>query len=785
MSQKIDAPKKFSADCFASMFGLQRLGGQLSALVAGGLVAMVVSVSLGTYYFVDRSLKNEFIENGEHIAALLAEQVDLAVLIGTPAGAREDSAVVLSFPGVQQLAIYEGEDKLLAQSGTDHPWVIPDELPTANADNVVLEHDGEDAWQFMSPVFSNDEASELGDIETETHAFKEIGRVRVRISKEQLYDGRRNILIGNVIVLSTGAILLLLALNALSSRLVAPLENFASVMAEGARAERLNLRVELHGSEETETMARSFNTLMQGLEDRENQLAMARDQALEAAKLKSEFAANVSHEIRTPLNGIVGTLNLLGDTELDSGQRDLLDVAGSSSESLIALINNILDFSRLSLDNTALVPVRFDLYQLLDELVFLHAQSSAASAIDIVMNYDAQLPDLVNSDPNKIRQLINNLVSNAVKFTDTGYIAVTASLEAPVDNTIWMKLTVKDTGIGISRDDLRTIFQPYSQSDGSMSRKYSGTGLGLSISEKLTEVLHGDIGVYSEPDRGSEFYVRLPLAGKITPPESEIGQGEPWLGSRILVIARDDHLAESVAAFCQRAGLDVARVRTVDEFRAAVQSGSRGDSAGCFALFYFAAPTGAREIEILVNEYLQGVDLPALVVSRQEPVFDDGQANIFLLRSPLRLSSLIGALNRLSGFDPNTDTRPIKTIASGQSPNILLVEDNPVNQKVASAMLHKLGATVVLAEDGEEALGYCNDTVFDIIFMDCQMPTMSGYEATRRIRSEGVNASVPIVAMTANVDAQDRAHCFEAGMNDFLGKPFRVQELSELLAKWV
>ena len=340
-----------------SLISNRRLGSQLTLLVAVGLFGMALSVSIGTSIIINQSLTTNFVQNGSNIAGVLAEQAALPVLIGNPEGARQAIDVVRTFPSVTQVAIYELDGNLLAESGDEIFWHKPEPNKRSDANSTengsaTLEYEGKHYWQFASPVNSDNPEPELANLEA--NRTQQTGIVRVLISKDQLYQARNNIILGNIVVLLGVASLLMFALRSLSGTLTKPLEDFVGTMAAGARGERSNLRVDLSGSRETQQLSNAFNQMMQVLEDREIQLATARDHALAAAKLKSEFAANVSHEIRTPLNGILGTLNLLGDTGLGKEQQELITLAESSSEALMNLINDILDFSRLSLDQSTL-----------------------------------------------------------------------------------------------------------------------------------------------------------------------------------------------------------------------------------------------------------------------------------------------------------------------------------------------------------------------------------------------------------------------------------------------
>ena len=788
-------PKAKDSVSYGSVISDRRLGSQLTLLVALGMFVMVLSVSIGTSIIINKSLTNNFIQNGKNITGVLAKQSSLPVLLGSPAFAKQAIEVVYSFPSVTQVAIYELEDVLLAESGNFIPWVetLSSELQKQANDNsvAVLEYDGQDYWQFSSVVQSDSAEPELEDLEATRKQEQKIGRVRVLIAKDQLYSARYNIILGNVVVLLIGATVLVLALNGLSGALTRPLEEFVETMASGARGERNNLRVDLSGSKETQQLSNAFNQMMEVLEDRELQLATARDHALAAAKLKSEFAANVSHEIRTPLNGILGTLNLLGDTGLNRDQKELITLAESSSEALMILINDILDFSRLSLDQSELSNIEFDLHQLLEELMFLHAQSADAASLDILTDYDSALPLVVESDPNKLRQLLNNLINNAIKFTDHGSVLISAVKEVDAQGKLWIRLAVRDTGIGISEKDLHTIFLPYSQSDGSMTRKYSGTGLGLSICEKLAELLHGDIGVHSELNSGSEFYVRIPFSYR---PELSSSlseeQSSPLLAQPIIVYGSTVEIGKACQSLCDFYQMEADIFIDIKCLVASLDRLGRekgGITTMPTLMLYCSVDERFEnvwdEVEVFVKRYRLNTIIVSRTVSSDVTITD----NILQTRPPLRANAFsLAMLSFLKLDQPQHSADNIYHPADLSDYAILLVEDNMVNKRVAKAMLDKLGCHIVVAETGLEALDAVSNQHFDLIYMDCQMPKMNGYDASRAIRQmDGEKSRIPIVAMTANIDPQDRIHCFDAGMNDFLSKPFKVEDLAAMTQKWV
>ncbi len=760
-----------------------RLGSQLTLILALGMFAMVVAVSVGTTIIISQSMTQNFIQNGKNVTGVLAVESALPVLLGSPEGASQAIAVASTFPSVVQAAVYELDGNPLAQSGRSMGWESPPQLQEEDDIAASLERDSGQHWQFVAAVYAENTEPGLDDIDAQQVERQRIGSVRVLISKEPLFAARDNIIAGNIFVLLTVALLLVGALNRLSLTLTRPLRVFVETMSAGAKGEQSNIRVSLTGSEETQLLSGAFNQMMQVLEDRESELATTRDRALAAAKLKSEFAANVSHEIRTPLNGIIGTLNLLSDSEISAKQRELLSLAESSSESLMRMINDILDFSRLSLDQSTINATEFDLYQLLEELLVLHAHAAGAQALDMLLYYDPLLPRLVESDPNKLRQLLNNLINNAVKFTDRGEIIIAARTETDEQGKIWIRLSVKDSGIGIAEQDLRTVFMPYAQSDGSMSRKYSGTGLGLAISEKLAELLRGDIGVHSELDVGSEFYLRIPFRYRM--PQAQLPPAVPQQ-QKILAFGSSEALCEASRNIFELQGWQAEVYTDLQQMLLVLEQLDLFEAEPLLA-FFIGAAADSENLLPAMRQMVERFGLDAIVVGADETIASALGGRIEWLPAPLRQAALELALARLQGQEAQLDQPQASDLqVSLQGRRVLLVEDNIVNQRVARAMLEKVGCDVSVAENGLEALEVLASESVELVFMDCQMPKMNGYDATRALRQlDGESAQVPVVAMTANAGPHEKAHCFDVGMNDFLGKPVKLRELIAVTAKWL
>ncbi|NNL57537.1 MAG: response regulator [Pseudomonadales bacterium] len=787
-----------------------RLGSQITVLVAGSLLITLIAAAIGSSLLISSALSNDYLRSGKNIASVLARQARVYVLMGNTHGVQQSIDVVRLFPGIEKVAVYEADDRLLAHFGNMDDWTQLANTKHKNIKAARLELETDRFWQFVAPVFADSAEPALEDLEAVREQYSMIGLVRMRIGKSQLYEARDKIIFGNIAVIAFFSLILLFALRRLSAFLTRPLEEFVETMRAGAKGQRHSTRVNLSGSRETVQLSNSFNHMMQVLEEREAEIASTRDQALNAARLKSEFAANVSHEIRTPLNGIVGTLNLLSTSGLNHKQAEYVALAERASKSLVELINDILDFSRLTLDQSTLSITAFDLQSLMEELIALQSRSADAATLDLLMYYDPSLPALLESDPNKIRQLLNNFLSNAVKFTDTGTVELIAEKEVDSEGKVWVKIAVTDTGIGIDEKDQGKIFLPYAQSDGSMARKYTGTGLGLAISEKIAELLHGDIGVNSVRGEGSEFFVRIPFKYRVGAELPQLKQSH-WPALQIYCAANDARVRRSLVNVCDRCGLPVQQlggsIGLRDRFAANATFAAnrdrrlRGETAPLpgvtlprdvlvFGLSNSpAAGQGLaqlqQDLQRLLDDFPQLhliVVGPAAKISLQEP-------RCSVVEPPFRSSQLAAELDSFFAPAGKPAAAPIMADHSHsvlRGCRVLLVEDNKTNQKITLTMLAQLGCETVLAENGPQALELHAAQNFDLVFMDCQLPGMSGFDVTRSIRTlAGRRAKVPIVAMTANFEQQDQMHCYEAGMNDFLSKPVTLADIVTVAEKWL
>ncbi|MDH5572822.1 MAG: ATP-binding protein [Gammaproteobacteria bacterium] len=778
---------------------------------------LVIALTLAFYFNINHInyIEDTLHKRGQTIANNLAPACEYSIFSGNPDILENLILKIITEDDIINVTVTNSFNEALISQTKSKLTQYPASISTTFIEDKQI--------IFTAPIVSTaiavdelDELYETGDA-TKTPTTRIIGHVFITMSSLSTRVQQVNSLIKGFLITLIGLVITVFIAIKISRGVTNPILSLTSAVNKIARGE-LGTRIKIDSAGEIGSLERGVNKMtdeiqsvrqdlelqvnkatsklkktLDELEIQNIELDIARNQALSASRIKSEFLANMSHEIRTPMNGVLGFAELLDKTELNQQQKDFVTTIRSSASNLLTVINDILDFSKIESGKLNIDHISFKLPEIMDETISMFAPMAYKNDIELIYHPLPDIPDVLVGDPSRIRQILINLIGNAIKFTNQGYVIIRVLYTLNENSVLNLKFTVSDTGIGMDEDSCKRLFTAFTQADTSISRKFGGTGLGLVISKKLAELMNGDIGFDSEPNKGSTFWLSLPFEIDDTlthkQPISKTNRG------RILVFDPSTQNRIAMRAILGSLGFETIETSRIDKIANLINENNQKPVT---AIIAGINRTNIDNIGFINNLSLtlSSIDLPHIILASTyedrelENIRKTGVSNLLYRCSKQNnitdtLLSLIHEPKDITSHDIDNEQAKYD-LGKWKNLNVLLVDDNEINLKLAKTILNNQVINVNTCANGEEAVKLTSKNKYDLILMDLHMPKCDGFNATKQIRqTKNPSQHAIIIALTANAMPDEQLEIFNTGMNDILLKPVSANQLFELMDTWL